>query len=384
MSAAPPRAPRSVGPVDPAVPPAADPAGLPAMDVPGRLDRLRAAFPAAGLDALLVTQLTNVRYLTGFTGSNAVLIVGDDAATLVTDGRYASQAPAQLAAAGARADVEIAADPHPVVAAALGGARRLGLEAGAVTWAQQRVYGERLAGVELVPTTELVELLRLRKDAGEVARIEAAAGITDAAVAAVLPLLLDGATELDVAAELDHRVRRLGASGSAFETIVAAGLNGALPHARPTARPIAEGDLVVIDVGATVDGYRSDMTRTYVVGEPTADQRRHLDVVAEAQAAGVAAVAPGAAARDVDAACREVIEAAGWGAAFVHGTGHGVGLDIHEAPGVNGTAAASLAAGQVITVEPGVYLPGTGGVRVEDTVVVTDQGCRPLTCAPKP
>jgi Xaa-Pro aminopeptidase len=199
----------------------------------------------------------------------------------------------------------------------------------------------------------------------------------------VLPLLAGGATELDVAAELDHRMRRLGASGSAFETIVAAGPNGALPHARPTGRPVAEGDLVVIDVGATVDGYRSDMTRTYVVGEPTPDQRRHLDVVAEAQAAGVAAVAPGVAAADVDAACRDVIDAAGWGAAFVHGTGHGVGLDIHEGPRVAATSAATLDVGHVVTVEPGVYLPGTGGVRVEDTVVVTAGGRRPLTLAPK-
>lgn len=364
--------------------PVVDVAGLPPMDVAGRLDRLRGAFPAAGLDALLVTELANVRYLTGFTGSAGVLVVVEGGAILVTDGRYATQAPAQLAAAGAGAEVEIApADPHGAVAAALGGARRLGLEAGAVTWAQQRTYADRLAGVELVPTTELVELLRLRKDDGEVARIAAAAGATDAAVADVVPMLLEGATELDVAAELDHRMRRLGASGSAFETIVAAGPNGALPHARPTARPIVPGDLVVIDVGATVDGYRSDMTRTYVIGEPSAAQRRHLDVVAEAQAAGVAAVAPGVAARDVDAACREVIAAAGWAAAFVHGTGHGVGLDIHEAPRVAATSAATLDVGHVVTVEPGVYLPGTGGVRVEDTVVVTAGGRRPLTLAPK-
>jgi len=361
-----------------------DVTGLPPMDVPGRLERLRAGFPAAGLDALLVSELTNVRYLTGFTGSAGVLVVAGDTATLVTDGRYATQAPAQLAAAGVDALVEIApADQHPAVAAALGGARRLGLEAGAVTWAQQRAYAERFAGVELVPTTELVELLRLRKDDGEIARIAAAAGVTDVAVAEILPMLLDGATELDVAAELDHRMRRLGASGSAFETIVAAGPNGALPHARPSARPVAAGDLVVIDVGATVDGYRSDMTRTYVVGEPTAAQRRHLDVVTEAQAAGVAAVAPGVPARDVDTACREVIDAAGWGAAFVHGTGHGVGLDIHEGPRVAATSAATLDIGHVVTVEPGVYLPGTGGVRVEDTVVVTAGGRRPLTLASK-
>jgi Xaa-Pro aminopeptidase len=178
-------------------------------------------------------------------------------------------------------------------------------------------------------------------------------------------------------------MRRLGAAERSFETIVASGPNGALPHARPGSRRVERGDLVVIDFGAMIDAYRSDMTRTVMVGRPSAEQRRMLDVVTAAQAAGAAAIGPGVACKDIDLACRSVIDAAGWGDRFVHGTGHGVGLDIHEAPWVNSRSAATLAPGHVVTVEPGVYLPQVGGVRVEDTVLVTETGARPLTGAPK-
>jgi Xaa-Pro aminopeptidase len=182
---------------------------------------------------------------------------------------------------------------------------------------------------------------------------------------------------------LDTTMRRLGAAGVSFETIVASGPNGARPHHRPADRTIVEGDLVVIDFGALVDGYHSDMTRTFSVGEASATQRRMLDVVAEAQAAGVAAVVEGVAASEVDAACRRVIAEAGWEDAFSHGTGHGVGLLIHEDPRVGRQSTAMLTAGHVVTVEPGVYLPDHGGVRIEDTVLVTADGCRTLTLAPK-
>jgi Xaa-Pro aminopeptidase len=190
-------------------------------------------------------------------------------------------------------------------------------------------------------------------------------------------------SEREFGLELDFEIRRLGAAGNSFETIVASGPNGAKPHHRPSSRAIGEGDLVVIDFGAVVDGYCSDMTRTVVVGQPSATQQRMLDVVTAAQQAGVDAVAEGATAAAVDAACRAVISDAGWGDAFLHATGHGVGLEIHEAPRVAATADATLAAGVVVTVEPGVYLPTQGGVRVEDTLVVTRDGNRPLTLAPK-
>ncbi len=234
-----------------------------------------------------------------------------------------------------------------------------------------------------MPTEALVDGLRLVKDDGEVARIQAAAAVADQALANVRRRLLDGPSEEEFGLELDTEMRRLGASGTSFETIVASGPNGAMPHHRPGRRAIAEGDLVVIDFGALVDGYCSDMTRTVMIGDPSPEQQRMLDVVAASQAAGVAAVAPGVACVDVDSACREVIDEAGWGAAFLHGTGHGVGLEIHEAPRVSRASDATLAVGHVVTVEPGVYLPEHGGVRVEDTVVVTASGCRALTLAPK-
>jgi len=359
------------------------------MDVAGRLDRLRARLDESGPGTLLVTHLTNVRYLTGFTGSAAMLVVTAHRAALVTDGRYDEQASGELEAAGVDAEVRIGrtlAAQDDLLRELLAGAGPIGLEADHVTWSDQRRLAELLDGADLVPTSRVVEALRERKDPGEVARIEAAAAIADAALDAVLPLLDDGPSEAAFGAALDQAMRARGADDVSFPTIVATGPNGSRPHHQPGDRRIERGDLLVLDFGALVDGYHSDMTRTVPVGgrEALDDTRtRILDVVTEAQAAGVDAVAAGQPVAGVDAACRAVIDAAGWGDAFVHGTGHGVGLDIHESPGVSGTATATLAAGQVITVEPGVYLPGHGGARVEDTVVVTESGCRPLTRAPK-
>jgi Xaa-Pro aminopeptidase len=356
---------------------------LPGMDVASRVGRLREAFAAAEVDALLVTNLTNVRYLTGFTGSAALLLVATDGVTFVTDGRYGQQAEAQLSGAGVDAAIEVSGVGQKdlvTAAVAAAGAERLGLEADAVTWSAQRTYTESwFPALELVPTVGLVGALRLVKDAGEVARIEAACAIADVALAEVRHRLAERPTEAELGLELDTAMRRLGAADVSFETIVASGPNGARPHHRPGRRTIADGDLVVIDFGALVDGYHSDMTRTAVVGEPSPTQARMYEVVAEAQAAGVAAVAAGVPAKDVDGACREVIAAAGWADAFLHGTGHGVGLDIHEDPRVGQSTGAPLATGSIVTVEPGVYLPEHGGVRIEDTVLVTDDGCRTLT-----
>jgi Xaa-Pro aminopeptidase len=334
-----------------------------------------------------VTSLVNVRYLSGFTGSAGLLLVLPDELVFVTDGRYREQAAEELAAAGveARLEVHLSVDgQRQALAAAAQGVHRLGLEAAHVSWAAARRYGDSwFPDAELVPTEGVVEDLRLVKDEGEVARIEAASSIADAALAEVRHRLAEGPTERELGLELDAAMRRRGADDVSFESIVASGPNGAKPHARPTGRRIGEGDLVVLDFGALVDGYHSDMTRTVLVGDASPTQARMLEVVAASQSAGVAAVAPGVPCADVDRTCREVIAEAGWADAFVHGTGHGVGLDIHEEPRVSFTATGTLAPGHVVTVEPGVYFPEHGGVRIEDTVVVTSTGCRPLTGAPK-
>jgi Xaa-Pro aminopeptidase len=369
-----------------------DLASLPSMDIAARVPRLRVLLAEHGdnaCDGLLVTKLVNIRYLSGFTGSAGMLLVLPDELVLVTDGRYRDQAAEQLAAAGVEADVRIGltmARQFEIVGVDVTGLR-LGLEAHAVTWADQRAMATtHLTFVkELVPTTGLVESLRIVKDDGEVARIEAAATIATAALTRVRDLLDEHPTEHEFGLAIDTEIRRLGAEGTSFETIVGSGPNGAKPHHRAasSSRQIVDGELVVIDYGALVDGYCSDMTRTITTGEPSTTQQRMLDVVRAAQQAGVDAVRAGATAVQVDEACRAIIREAGWGDEFSHGTGHGVGLEIHEDPRVTWSSTATLAAGHVVTVEPGVYLPEHGGVRIEDTVVVTADGCRPLTHASK-
>jgi Xaa-Pro aminopeptidase len=363
---------------------AGSPAGLAPLLVGERLDSLRGLLDAAGVDSLLVTSSTNIRYLTGFTGSAGSLWVDVDRAVLVTDGRYRDQAPDQTGAAGAVVDVVVVGggDRSPIATLA-GGCSSVGLEAGSITWAEQRRLAELLPSTPLA-TDGLVEGLRELKDEGEVDRIAAAAAIADRALAEVLPSIQDGAVEEEIAMALDHAVRSGGASDRAFETIVAAGPNSARPHARPGTRPMLDGDLVVCDFGAMVDGYRSDMTRSLRIGGTRTGRAADLlGAVLDAQLAGLAVVADGVPIAEVDTACRSSLEAAGLGDAFSHGTGHGVGLDIHEGPAVSSTSTGTLLAGQVVTVEPGAYLGGFGGVRWEDTVLVTADGHRRLTLSPK-
>ena len=352
------------------------------MDVSGRLSGLRARL---GGDALLVTSLTNIRYLTGFTGSAGMLFVFADTAVLLTDGRYESQAEEQVAGSGAPVTVSVApaAGQRELVVGIVSdmGIRALGLEAAHVSWARQRTFAsDWFPKIELEPMVGLVEELRAVKDQAELDRLAEAARIADEALGSLRGRLAEGLTEAEFGRALDFQMRELGASGPSFETIVAAGPNAAMPHYRPGSRVIGRGETIVLDFGALVDGYCSDMTRTVWVDRlDDPEMRRAYDVVMESQAAGVAAVRAGVTCVAVDAACREVIASAGWADRFVHGTGHGVGLDIHEAPSLSSASTDTLAAGHVVTVEPGVYIPGLGGVRIEDTVVVTDDGCRPLT-----
>jgi Xaa-Pro aminopeptidase len=344
-----------------------------------RRERLREVLLGEELDALLVTTLVNVRYLTGFTGSAAQVLVTADGANdiLVTDGRYTDQAAEETP------DLPVVLVPSDGwLRDALGSRPTLGLEAHTVPWAAATTIA-RSVDSRMVASQGLVEQLRQVKEPSEIALLRRACAIADDAFAELLGWLAPGMVERDVAVRLERAMVDRGAAERAFATIVASGPNSAIPHHRAADRVLEAGDLVKLDFGALLDGYHSDMTRTVSIGEPTETQRRMDDVVRAAQAAGVAAVRPGVTGADVDRVCRDVITGAGWGDAFLHGTGHGVGLDIHEDPRVSTTATATLEPGHVVTVEPGVYLPEHGGVRIEDTVVVTTDGCRPLTHAPK-
>lgn len=349
-----------------------------------RADRLAARLPARDVDVLLVSNLVNVRWLTGYTGSNGVALVGvEGLRVFVTDFRYVTQARDQVRDFERRVgeldllDEALAALPDKPL--------RLGFEDQQMSVRTlERLRASAPARVELVAAGGEVEALRAVKDAEEVARIRAAAELADAALEAVLADGLAGRTERAVALALETEMRRRGAERASFDTIVASGAHGALPHATPRDVEIAAGDLVTIDWGAQLDGYCSDCTRTYAAGrEPSAHAREVYELVARAQLAGLEAVAAGVAGRDADAAARAVIEAAGHGERFGHGLGHGVGLEVHEAPRLSKSSEATLAAGNVVTVEPGVYVPDELGVRIEDLVLVTDGGRERLNGLPK-
>ncbi|HEX3288825.1 MAG TPA: Xaa-Pro peptidase family protein [Mycobacterium sp.] len=342
------------------------------MTISQRRDRLRQRLQAEGLTALLVTRLVNVRYLSGFTGSNAALLIraDDEMPVLATDGRYRTQAAQQ--APDAEIVIERACGPFLAGRAATDGVGRLGFESHVVTVDGFDALAREARDVELVRAAGMVEALREVKDAGEIALLRLACEAADAALADLVNKggLRPGRTEREVGRELESLMLDHGADGVSFETIVAAGANSAIPHHRPTDAVLAAGDLVKIDFGALVCGYHSDMTRTFVLGQAEQWQLDLYQLVAAAQQAGREAVRPGAALRDVDAASRQVIADAGYADCFTHGLGHGVGLEIHEAPGISAAAAGTLLAGSAVTVEPGVYLPDRGGVRIEDTLVV--------------
>jgi Xaa-Pro aminopeptidase len=337
-----------------------------------RRDRLRRRLAAAELDAMLVTDLVNVRYLSGFTGSNAALLVRADQDTpvLATDGRYVTQAAVQ--SPDAELVIERAVAPHLAGRAAADGVRRLGFESHVVTVDGFGLLERAGAGVEFVRAAGMVERLREVKDVGEIAILRLACEAADAALHDLLARggLRPGRTEKEVGRDLESLMLDHGADGVSFETIVAAGANSAIPHHRPTDAVLATGDFVKIDFGALVAGYHSDMTRTFVLGRAEQWQRDLYELVASSQAAGRAALVEGANLKDVDGASRQVIADAGFAENFGHGLGHGVGLQIHEAPGISASAVGTLLAGAAVTVEPGVYLPGRGGVRIEDTLVV--------------
>jgi Xaa-Pro aminopeptidase len=344
----------------------------------GRGDRLERQLTERGLNRMLVTDLTNVRYLTGFTGTNGACVCGPGVRLLLTDFRYTERAEAEVEGWQA---VTLAADWLGGLAERLQG--RVGFEDDHMSVRLLEKLKEKLPeGVEMVAAGGRVEELRRVKDAGELATIEEASKLADEVWRWSVEQGLAGRSEREVARAAEARIREHGAEPS-FPAIVAAGPNGALPHAEPGEREIARGELVVFDMGARLDGYCSDGTRTFASGDPGEQAIAVYEVVREAQQASLGAIRAGVRGEDVDRVAREVIEAAGHGERFGHGLGHGVGLEVHEGPRLSMRSDDVLAAGEVATVEPGIYLPGQLGVRIEDLVVVTEEGLRNLSSLPK-
>jgi Xaa-Pro aminopeptidase len=374
----------------------------------GHLERARAYLSGASVDALLIARPENRRYVTGFTGSAGLAVVTGTAALLAVDFRYYEQAAVQ---APAFQVIRGGADPAAALADVLRGQSpassgedlrqasppsgtfgprdlrqaspaRIGFEAEFLPYAQVERLRERLSPATLVPLPD-VDRLRWVKDAAEIAAVARAAEIADEAFTRFLDTLRPGVTERDAALELEIAIRRGGGERLAFDTVLASGPRGALPHGRATERVMQRGDFVTVDFGAVFDGYVSDCTRTVALGAADARQREVYAAVLAAQARALEAVRAGTACRDVDAAGRAVIAAAGFGEAFGHAMGHGIGLDVHEGPPVSPRSEAVLEPGMIVTIEPGVYVPGWGGVRIEDAVVVTDDGARVLSRLPK-
>ena len=349
----------------------------------GRAERLADAVDEAGLDVLLITDLVNVGYVTGYSGSNGIALVGPRTRTFVTDFRYVEQAEVEVHSSFQRLRASL--DLLDAVDGALPeGQLRLGFEDSHMSVRQHARLRELLPDrVELVGADGIVEGLRAVKEPEEIERIRAASALADAAFERLIRDGLVGRTEREVAIALEADMRDRGAQRPSFETIVAAGPHGALPHAQPREVEIKAGQLVVIDWGAELDGYCSDCTRTVTTGDPGEEARQAYELVLEAQLAGLGAVRAGEDARAVDAVARAVIADAGHGERFGHGLGHGVGLAVHEGPRLSQRSDDGLVAGNVVTVEPGVYVPAEFGVRIEDLVVVTDDGCDILTSIPK-
>jgi Xaa-Pro aminopeptidase len=351
------------------------------------------------VDCLLVSGLANIRYLTGFTGSNALLLVQEDTATFFTDGRYTTQARQEIPGAGR--SIKIVTPKKglwPEAIKRLKAKRRFkaGFDS-SVSFALSKIILKGLGEKRTRTVSGIVERLRLVKDESEIAAIRASAELNSRVLAEILKLVKPGVLERELAAEMEFRMRRLGATGPAFESIVAGGENSALPHAHPSARAIRGGEFLLFDHGTMLNGYCSDMTRTVWVGAASGNQvgnqagnqgdlpraRDLYATVLEAHQRAREAVRAGVRCKDVDRAARRPIIARGWGKYFSHSTGHGVGLEIHESPRVAAPVKDKLPAGAVITIEPGVYLPGFGGVRIEDMVVVRENGAEGLTPSPK-
>ncbi|WP_314581121.1 Xaa-Pro peptidase family protein [Enterococcus gilvus] len=346
-----------------------------------RIEKLRALMKNDGIDAYLVTSPANLRYLTNFTGTAGLAFITLKEAFFITDFRYTEQASEQVQG------MTILQHQGDIVGEVIKlmereGIRVLGFEDAFVTYAEYSVF-EEVIDAELAPASGLIERLREQKDEGEIAIIEKACAIADEGFDHVLKMIRPGMTEIELANQLDFFMRSLGASGTSFETIVASGLRSALPHGVASEKVIEQGDMITLDFGCVYQGYVSDITRTFAIGDPGQSLKDIYQIVLNAQLKVIEAAQPGVTGAQLDAVARTFISEAGYGDAFGHSTGHGIGMEIHEGPTVSRSNEEALAVGNVITDEPGIYIPGLGGVRIEDDLVIVADGNRLLTLSPK-
>lgn len=355
------------------------------QDYKSRYALLRKRLEQARGDALIVTHLPNVFYLSGFTGSSGTLVIEHGKATLFTDARYEIQAPSEIARAAVKAQI-VRGSLQAAVGGHLAGRKRLTAifdpthSTVAALGALERAAGNK---VTWRGETGWIEEIRAVKSVGEIDKMRAAARLASEAVIRVIKVIKAGITEIDVAAEIEYQMRKLGAEGPSFETIVASGPRAALPHARPTTKRLKRNELVVLDLGAILARYCSDITRTVHIGTAPKKVRSWYQAVKEAQQAGIAALGAGTEASVPDAAARRVLAGQGLGQYFVHSTGHGLGIEVHEDPKLAAGQTRKLVAGNVVTVEPGVYFEGTGGIRIEDDVAIGERGPEVLSTAPR-
>ncbi|MDD2898127.1 MAG: Xaa-Pro peptidase family protein [Desulfuromonadaceae bacterium] len=347
-----------------------------------RRSRLKPFFEEYALKAVLVTDLKNIRYLCGFSGSEGALLISPETSWFLCDSRYTAQAAEEVHGAEVRECGAVRIDTIAALADEFG-LDRIGFEASHTTVSSFRRLSEKLDRIELVEIGPILDEIRICKDASEIELLRSVATLSSHALTAVLHLIKPGVQEVEIALALEFEMRRRGADGKAFDFIVASGERGAMPHGRASNKIIASGDLVTIDFGALQNGYHSDETVTVACGQPNLREQEIHSIVKDAHDRAIEAVRAGISCKDLDEVARSFICEKGYGDFFGHGLGHGVGLEIHEPPTLSPRSAAVLETGMVITIEPGIYIPGFGGVRIEDTVVVTDNGCDVLTCADK-
>ncbi|WP_430742179.1 M24 family metallopeptidase [Bacillus atrophaeus] len=347
-----------------------------------KLEKLRNLFKQLGIDGLLITSGTNLQYMTGFTGSAGLAVISEERAAFITDFRYTEQAKAQVKG------FEIIEHGGSLIQTAADtindfGIAKLGFEQNSMTYGTYASYHAVVNSAELVPVAESVEKLRLIKSDEEIKILEEAAKIADDAFHHILTFIKPGISEISVANELEFFMRSQGADSSSFDMIVASGLRSSFPHGVASEKLIESGDFVTLDFGAYYKGYCSDITRTIAVGEPSDKLKDIYQIVFDAQVLGVQHIKPGMTGKEADALTRDHITAKGYGQYFGHSTGHGLGMEVHESPGLSARSSAVLEPGMIVTVEPGIYIPETGGVRIEDDIVITENGCRTITHSPK-